>query len=354
MKETAVDLSIILPIFEEEDSLPQLISEISQVLRGSGLSHEIVCVDDGSSDSSFSVLNTLMKTYPEIVAVRFRRNFGQSAAMQAGLDLSNGAAVAFMDADLQNDPKDIPTMWRLLWQGLEEGAETSEVLPRPNESDDWNRGFDMVVGWRAKRQDRFLNRRLPSLIANRIIGKVTGVSLHDYGCSLKLIRSDLAKHLKLYGELHRFIPAIASWTGATIHEVKVNHRARQFGTSKYGIGRTIRVILDLIVVRFMQGFVVKPMQIFGLAGLLSGVSGFFICAYLTAQKIFFGIELSERPLLHLGVLLLFVGVQLLSLGLIADLLARTYHESQGKASYAIRHCLRSNSQQEDDTSEEGS
>ena len=346
-----VDLSIILPIFEEEESLPRLIEEIIEVLRPTGLSFEVLCIDDGSHDQSFKVLRDLMSPFPEVVAVRFRRNFGQSAAMQAGLDLAQGSAIAFMDADLQNDPHDIPRMWRLLWGDRRQendqskrGAIEDAPLFKPSQliaieySDD---GFDMVVGWRAARKDRWLNRRLPSMIANRIIGRVTGVQLHDYGCSLKLIRADLAKHLKLYGELHRFIPAIASWTGATIHEVKVNHRAREFGRSKYGIGRTFRVILDLIVVRFMQGFLVKPMQVFGLAGLISLMGGLAVCVYLSMQKILYQMPLADRPLLLLGVLLVVVGVQLLSLGLVADLLARTYHESQGKSSYTIRHCLRS-------------
>lgn len=346
MKDSQLDLSIVLPIYEEEESLNKLVDEITEVLRPQELSFEIICVDDGSKDRSYQVLRSLQSDYPELIAVKFRRNFGQSAAMQAGLDLARGAAVAFMDADLQNDPADIPKMWSLLWQGVE-NIEAKEARNFKNNDELWQKGFDMVVGWRAKRQDRFINRRLPSIIANWIIAKVTGVQLHDNGCSLKLIRGDLAKQLKLYGELHRFIPAIASWTGASIHEVKVNHRARQFGQSKYGIGRTIRVILDLIVVRFMQGFLVKPMQIFGLAGLLSASIGFLICAYLSLQKLWAQVELSDRPLLHLGVLLIFVGVQLLSLGIIADLLARTYHESQGKSAYTIRHHAPSSQSTED-------
>lgn len=342
MEPARLDLSVILPIFEEEESLPQLIEELVGVLRPTGLSFELLCIDDGSRDQSFTLMRTLMSSYPELVAVRFRRNFGQSAAMQAGIDLSLGAAVAFMDADLQNDPHDIPRMWSILWG--DPSLTDDQTLLRGVEGRTWEereRGFDMVVGWRADRQDRWINRRLPSMIANRLIGRVTGVRLHDYGCSLKVIRADLAKQLKLYGELHRFIPAIASWTGATFHETKVNHRARQFGRSKYGIGRTVRVILDLIVVRFMQGYLVKPMQVFGLAGLVSFAFGGMICVFLSVQKIAYGSPLADRPLLLLGILLVMVGVQLLSLGVVADLLARTYHESQGKTSYTIRHCLRS-------------
>ena len=363
--QASTHLSVILPIFEEEESLPKLLEEIAAALRPTGLSYEVIGVDDGSSDQSFKVMRSLLSAHPELVAVRFRRNFGQTAAMQAGLDLARGDAVAFMDADLQNDPHDLPRMWRALWWGqtdvtedqlkAELDANSNVTLGQdgPSESaahllhappsagpDRDELGYDMIVGWRERRQDALLNRRLPSMIANRLIGWVTGVKLHDYGCSLKLIRGDLARHLKLYGEMHRFIPAIASWSGATIYEMSVNHRARLFGRSKYGIGRTIRVILDLIVVRFMQGFLVKPMQLFGLAGLISFSAGLLICVYLTAQKLMLGAELSERPLLLLGVLLLFIGVQLGSLGLIADVLARTYHESQGKTPYVIRTCLR--------------
>ena len=312
-----LDLSIILPIFEEEESIPPLIEEIHQALQASDLKYEIIAVDDGSKDKSFEVLQSLVHDDDHLVIVQFRRNFGQTAAMQAGLDLAQGQAVAFMDADLQNDPHDIPAMYARLQEG-----------------------YDLVAGWRHKRQDRWLNRKLPSMLANRLIAWVTGVRLHDYGCSLKLLQADLAKTLKLYGEMHRFIPAIASWSGARIVEMKVNHRARSFGVSKYGIGRVVRVVLDLLVVRFMQSYVVKPMQICGLAGLVSGGLGTMICMYLALQKFIYQQALSERPLLLLGILLIMIGVQLLSLGLVADLLARTYHEAQDKSPYHIRHCIR--------------
>lgn len=340
-----VDLSVILPIFEEEESLPQLLSELKSTLEPSGLSYEIIAVDDGSSDSTYQVLKSALDDHPHLIIVRFRRNFGQSAAMQAGLDLSRGHAVAFMDSDLQNNPSDLPKMWSILWgHSSPDRQAPARALYKPTPEQirgEEDEGFDMVVGWREHRRDRLIDRRLPSMIANRIIGAVTGVRLHDYGCSLKMIRRDLAKQLKLYGELHRFIPAIASWSGATIKEISVNHRARQFGRSKYGISRTIRVILDLIVVRFMQVFLVKPMQFFGLAGLLIFLLGACVCSYLTIQKFFWGIPLSDRPLLLLGVLLIMVGVQLGSMGIIADLLARTYHESQGKSPYTIRAILSS-------------
>jgi hypothetical protein len=224
--------------------------------------------------------------------------------------------VALMDADLQNDPADIPKMLDRLTEGV-----------------------DMVAGWRADRKDPFFTRRLPSLLANRVISSATKVKLHDYGCTLKVMTSDVAKELRLYGEMHRFIPAVASWMGVSILEMKVNHRARQYGESNYGLGRTLRVILDLVTVRFMQSYLVRPMQVFGSAGVGSALLGFAICAYLAVDKLAFGQELSDRPLLLLGVLMIVIGVQLVSLGLVADVLSRTYHESQNKRPYHVREKL---------------
>lgn len=308
-----MDLSVIVPIYNEEESLPRLVPEIHRALLPTGLRYEIVLVDDGSKDRSFAVLERLAADDPSLVVVRFRRNFGQTAAMQAGLDHARGEMVALMDADLQNDPADIPMMVEKLREG-----------------------YDLIAGWRADRQDAFVNRKLPSMIANKLISRTTGVELHDYGCSLKLMTREVAQSLRLYGEMHRFIPAIADWSGARILEVKVNHRARQFGVSKYGISRTVRVVLDLLVVLFIQRYLVKPVQVFGLAGLLSGGLGLLICAGLALQKLFTGATLSDRPLLLLGVLLIIVGVQMVSMGLLADLMARTYHESQDKKPYTVR------------------
>ena len=256
-----VHLSIVVPVFNEEESLPLLISEIHSAMKPAELAYEIVLVDDGSSDASLQVLSGLAESDPSLVIVSFRRNFGQTAAMQAGLDHARGDMIALMDADLQNDPSDIPAMVSKLQEG-----------------------FDLVAGWRADRKDTFINRRLPSIIANKLISVTTKVHLHDYGCTLKVMTRDVAKALRLYGEMHRFIPAIANWSGARIHEMKVNHRARQFGISKYGISRTVRVILDLMVILFIQGFLVKPMQVFGLAGLVSGLSGFGICGWLRQRN----------------------------------------------------------------------
>lgn len=311
-----VEVSVIVPIYNEEESIPHLLGQLHDALGSAGQVYELVLVDDGSSDGSFELLRTAAATDQTLVVIQFRRNFGQTAAMQAGLDHARGAKVVMMDADLQNDPADIPMMLSKL--------------------DD---GYDLVAGWRARRKDPFFNRRLPSMIANRIISSATKVRLHDYGCTLKAMTSEVAKELRLYGEMHRFIPAVASWMGVRLVEVPVNHRARQYGTSKYGIGRTLRVILDLITVRFMQSYLVRPMQVFGLAGLFAGMLGVAICGWLAVEKIAFGSGLADRPLLLLGILLIMVGVQLLSLGLVADVVSRTYHESQNKRPYHVREVI---------------
>ena len=308
-----IELSVIAPIYNEEESVPHLIRQLHQALDPTGLRYEIILVDDGSRDRSFSVMKSLAAADPALVIIGLRRNFGQTAALQAGLDFSRGAKIVLMDADLQNDPDDIPAMLTKL-----------------------DGGYDLVAGWRKDRKDAFINRRLPSMIANRIISLTTKVQLHDYGCTLKAMTRDVAKELRLYGEMHRFIPAIANWVGVRVVEMPVNHRARQFGSTKYGIGRTLRVILDLITVRFMQSYLVRPMQVFGLAGFASGAFGILICFWLAIEKVLFGEDIGSRPLLLLGVLLIVVGVQLVSLGLVADVLSRTYHESQRKPPYYVR------------------
>jgi glycosyltransferase involved in cell wall biosynthesis len=312
----ALDLSVVIPLFNEEESLPTLIAELHQVLRPERLSYEIVLIDDGSTDGSFALAKSLAASDPALTLLRFRRNFGQTAAMQAGLDAARGRAIVTMDADLQNDPAAIPEMLKALASG-----------------------YDMVAGWRNNRKDAFISRRIPSTIANRVISATTRVKLHDYGCTLKAMTFDVAKELRLYGEMHRFIPAVASWIGVRMVEMKVNHRARRFGKSKYGIGRTLRVILDLLTVRFMQSYLVRPMQVFGFAGLLSLFSGVALCAWLAVEKLLFHAPLADRPLLLLGILLIVVGIQLLSLGLVADVVSRTYHESQGKPPYYVREVI---------------
>jgi glycosyltransferase involved in cell wall biosynthesis len=278
-----------------------------------GKTYEIIFINDGSNDLTLNRLIEIQEQDPHSVVVEFRRNFGQTAAMSAGFDLARGEVVFSMDSDRQNDPRDIPMML----EKLEEG-------------------YDLVAGWRYDRQDGLFLRLIPSKIANKLIGFTTDVKLHDYGCSLKAYRWDTAKQLSMYGEMHRFIPAIASWVGARIAEVKVNHRARTAGVSKYGISRTFRVILDLITVKFMMNYSARPLQFFGAIGLVSTTMGMFIGLYLTFQKLFYGVSIGDRPALLLAVLLIFIGLQFITSGLLAEMMTRTYHESQDMPTYTIR------------------
>jgi glycosyltransferase involved in cell wall biosynthesis len=311
-------ISVVIPLLNEEENIPLLYEELKNVLSGLKEDHEILFIDDGSRDSSLELLQKIQKNDPRVVIVSFRKNFGQTAAMAAGFDYAKGDVIITMDADLQNDPHDIPRML----QEIEAGN-------------------DVVTGWRFDRKDAFISRKLPSMIANRIISKTTGVNLHDYGCTLKAFRKEIIKNVKLYGEMHRFIPAIASGMGIDFTEIKVNHRPRRFGTSKYGISRTIRVILDLLTVKFLLSYATKPIQVFGLLGVISSGLGFFIAFIMTIQRQFFGVPLSDRPLLFLAVLLIFIGIQLISLGLVAELQARTYHESQNKPVYHVKNVYQS-------------
>jgi glycosyltransferase involved in cell wall biosynthesis len=313
-------LSIVIPLLNEEENIPLLYQELKEVLDSLENEYEILFIDDGSTDRSLECLCDLQKQDSHVVVVNFRRNFGQTAAMAAGFDYAQGDVIITMDADLQNDPKDIPLLL-----------------------DQIKAGNDIVTGWRFDRKDTFINRRLPSIIANKIISKVTGVNLHDYGCTLKAFRKEVIKSVKLYGEMHRFIPAIASGMGIDFTEVKVNHRARRFGSSKVGISRTIRVILDLMTVKFLLSYSTRPIQVFGLMGVVSGGIGFLIALIMTFQRQFMGVPLSDRPLLFLAVLLIFVGIQFISLGLIAELQARTYHESQNKPVYHVKKVFRTDS-----------
>lgn len=315
--ENTLLLSVVIPLLNEEENIRLLYDELKEALATVGDSYELIFVDDGSTDSSLTLLRTLQEQDDHVVVINFRRNFGQTAAMAAGFDYARGEVIVTMDADLQNDPKDIP----LLLQEID-------------------RGNDVVTGWRYDRKDAFINRRLPSIIANKIISKVTGVALHDYGCTLKAFRKEVIKNVRLYGEMHRFIPAIASGMGISFTEVKVNHRARRYGTSKYGISRTIRVILDLLTVKFLLSYATRPIQVFGLVGVVSGGIGFLLALLLTIQRQFFGVPMGDRPLLFLAVLLIFIGIQFISLGLIAELQARTYHESQNKPVYHVKHVYR--------------
>jgi glycosyltransferase involved in cell wall biosynthesis len=304
----------VIPIRNEAPGLEELHREITATLEPWGRAYEVIVVDDGSTDNSFEVLARIQASDPRWRLIRFRRNFGQTAAFSAGFAYAQGRLIATSDGDLQNDPRDIPAMVRKL---------DDEQL-------------DIVCGWRRNRKDAFISRLLPSMVANRLISWATGVRLHDYGCSLKIFRADVVKPLKLYGEMHRFIPAIASEQGVSIAEVVVNHRPRRHGSSKYGISRTIRVILDLLTVKFLLSYSTRPVQIFGLVGLTMAVPGALILTYLGFIKVFEGQAIGTRPLLMLGILLIVTGVQLLTLGLLAELQARTYHESQDKPTYVIR------------------
>jgi glycosyltransferase involved in cell wall biosynthesis len=306
-------LSVVVPVYNEEESIPHLYRRLTVELESLGLPYEIIAVDDGSRDRSFDLLRDLAQRDRRLRVVRFRRNFGQTAAFSAGFDRARGDVVVTIDADLQNDPADIAA----LLAKIEEG-------------------YDVVSGWRERRHDPFLNRRLPSMIANRLISWATGVHLHDYGCSLKAYRRDVVRGIRLYGELHRFIPAIASWQGVAVTELPVHHAPRRFGTSKYGINRTLRVLLDLVTVRFLLSYGTRPMQIFGLLGILAGGAGLAIGAYLTWIKLAYGVAIADRPLLLLAVLLIVLGVQFISLGLIGELVVRTYYETQAKSIYVVR------------------
>jgi len=319
-----LELSVIIPIKNESPNLEALHREVTAALDPWGRPYEVIVVDDGSTDDSFTVLSRIQAADPRWRVIRFRRNFGQTAAFSAGFAHARGRFIATSDGDLQNDPKDIPAMVARL------------------EKDD----LDIVCGWRKDRKDAFLSRLLPSMLANRLISWATGVRLHDYGCSLKVFRAEVVKPLKLYGEMHRFIPAIASEQGVQIAEVVVNHRARLYGTSKYGISRTIRVVLDLLTVKFLLSYSTRPVQIFGLIGLSMLAPGGVILTYLAMVKVFDGQSIGNRPLLMLGILLVFTGVQLVTLGLLAELQARTYHESQNKPTYVIREIREASAQPE--------
>ncbi len=309
-------LSVIAPVYNEAPNIEPLVQEILAAVQPMGKTFEIILVDDGSTDETPLVLKKLKRKVPELKVVFFRRNFGQSAAMTAGFDYAQGQIIVSMDSDLQNDPRDIPK----LVAKIEEG-------------------FDLVSGWRRDRKDPFLSRRLPSILANMLIGLTTGVRLHDYGCSLKAYRREITKHLLLYGELHRFIPVLADLYGAKITEVVVNHRPRTKGKSKYGIGRTYRVLLDLLLMLFFQKFATRPLQFFGAWGGTLFTLGFFVELYLTYVKFIRGEDIGHRPLLLFGVLLIITGVILGSIGLLAELVMRTYYETSGRRIYTVKEVL---------------
>jgi glycosyltransferase involved in cell wall biosynthesis len=317
-----LSLSIVVPVFNEEKNLPELHEEITNSCKGLDLSYKIIFVDDGSWDSSFLVLRSMQKEDLKVKVIRLRKNFGQTAALSAGFDYAKGDIIITLDADLQNDPQD----FALLIEKIREG-------------------YDIVSGWRKKRKDRLFTRRIPSAMANWLISRITHIKLHDFGCTLKAFRKEVVKNINLYGELHRFIPAIASNIGVSIAEVEVNHRPRKHGKSKYTIFRFVKVILDLLTVKFLLSYSTRPLQIFGVFGLASGVVGGLIGLYLSYQRLILKVGISGRPLLLLAILLIVIGIQFITLGLLAEIMVRAYHESADKKIYFIREILDSESEQ---------
>ncbi len=311
------EVSVVVPLLNEQDNIGPLYEQITQTLTDE-YDYEIIFVDDGSSDNSFNVLTKLQKADAGMRVICFRKNFGQTAALSAGFAHARGKVIVAIDADLQNDPADIP-----------------EMLAKLDE------GFDVVSGWRKKRHDNAVTRLLPSKIANWLIAKITGVKLHDFGCTLKVYRREVLAETKLYGEMHRFIPVLASWSGARIAEMVVNHRPRTAGTAKYGLGRTLKVILDLITVKFLGSYSTKPIYIFGGMGLLSGLGAVASGLGVLYQKFRSGFDMSGNPLLVLTALLIATTIQFILMGLLAELLVRTYHESQNRPTYVIKEILES-------------
>jgi len=311
----SVRVSILAPIYNEYDNLPDLVNRVESVMSGQPDSWELVCVDDGSRDGSDKLLAKLATSRPWLRPFFLRRNYGQSTAMQAGFDAARGEILVTIDGDMQNDPSDIPRLLKMLDEHPE---------------------IDIISGWRRHRQDKAFSRKIPSMIANRLISKVTGVRLHDYGCSLKLYRREAIRYVKIYGELHRFIPALAHEYGAKVMEAEVNHFPRTKGVSKYGIDRTIRVLLDLMWVKFMLRFLHRPMHAFGGAGAAMFFPGFLILLYLAGLKLFAGADIGGRPLLLMGVMLTLMGANFIGMGILGEMLTRIWHEPGGKAQYLLR------------------
>ena len=311
-----MDLSVVVPIYNEEESVNALYENITGAFSGTGIDYELILVDDGSSDRSYMLLKAIANDDSRIKVIRFRRNFGQTAAMAAGFDAASGRVVVPMDGDLQNDPTDIP---RLLAK-IEEG-------------------YDVVSGWRKDRKDTFINRKLPSMIANGLISRFTGVHLHDYGCTLKAYKKEVLEGINLYGEMHRFVPALASQVGAKVTELPVKHHPRMYGTSKYGISRTVRVVLDLMTVKFLLSYSTKPIQLFGKWGVYTLCAGLISGAATIYMKLFEHMSMNRNPLWILTIFLFFMGVQFIVLGLLGELNARTYYEAQGKPIYVVKERL---------------
>lgn len=309
-------LSIVVPIYNEKDNVRLLYDSLLQTLSKMGETYEIIFVNDGSRDGTYEILLQLAQRDPAVKLVNFRRNFGQTAAMSAGIEMASGDVVVTLDGDLQNDPTDIPAML-----------------------DKLDEGYDLVHGWRKHRQDAFINRKLPSKIANWLISKVTDFPVHDLGCTLKVMRREIAQELRMYGEMHRFIPILANWQGARCVEVETRHHPRRFGQTKYGIWRTVRVLLDLVTVKFMIQYSVSPMKLFGGIGMLSMFGSLLTCAAVISMKLLGGVDMSGNPLLLLCGLLGMASLQFIVLGLLGEVSSRIYYESQNKRPYHIRELV---------------
>ena len=315
-KTKPVEVSIVIPVYNEEANLRVLHTKLSDVLASITESYEILFVDDGSTDDSFNILKELNREDKRAKAIKFRRNFGQTAALSAGFDYSKGNVIITMDGDLQNDPEDIPRLLKKI-----------------------NEGYDIVSGCRTDRKDPYFTKKLPSKFSNWLASKLTDVKLHDFGCTLKAFRREVVANINLYGEMHRYIPALASGMGVTIAEVKVRHHPRQHGKSKYGLTRLMRGMLDLITVKFLLSYSTRPLQLFGIPGVISFFVGFVMGAYLTIERLVFGMSIANRPLLLLAVLLIFLGVQFITMGLLGEVITRTYYEVQGKPIYAVKEFI---------------
>jgi len=313
---SAVDISVVIPIYNERESIGKLYEKLEKTLSKLRSKYEVLLIDDGSTDGTFDQLLKIHRKNKLFKIIRFRRNFGQTAAMNAGFDYASGKVIITMDADLQNDPGDIPVILKKL-----------------------DKDYDIVSGWRKNRKDKAVTRRFPSAVANKIISGLTGVCLHDYGCTLKAYRKEVIDNIKLYGEMHRYIPAVASWMGVRVAEVPVKHYGRKYGKSKYGVSRTIKVVLDIITLKFLLSYSQSPIQVFGLAGLFSAAAGFIVTCYLIIMRIFFGQALADRPLFILSIFMIFIGIQLVTMGLLAEVLMRVYHEVQNKSIYVIKDII---------------
>ncbi|MBU0600352.1 glycosyltransferase family 2 protein [bacterium] len=311
-----VNISVIVPVYNEENNLLKFNEEVTAVLSKLNKIWEIIYINDGSDDESEKILSSIAVQDQHIKVINFRRNFGQTAALSAGINLSKGEIIIPIDADLQNDPRDIPKLLEKI-----------------------EKGYDVVSGWRKNRKDKFFSKRLPSMIANKLISVVTGVRLHDYGCTLKAYKREVIKDIKLYGEMHRFIPVYTSWMGGKIEEIIVNHRPRVHGRSKYGIIRTFKVLLDLITIKFLSSYAAKPLYLFGGWGLLFLCSGFMFLIILILDKFLYGVSMIRSPLLLLSSMLVILSFQFFLIGLLAEIMIRTYHEAQNKNTYTIKDSL---------------